>query len=282
VTVATAADPVASRPRRSGLSRLLGRLGLRWGLLTVLVAGWELVTRSRGNPFFPPPSTIARTIDDQWLGGPASHLFLSPFFVDDLLPSLGRMFTGWLLAGVLGITVGVLVGRSARAMDYLAPVLHFLRAIPPPSLLPVVLVLVRSDTAQLVGLIVFGIVWPVLLNAADGAGSVHPTQRETARAFRISRSRWLFRVVLPAAAPKIFAGLRISLSLALILMVIAEYTSATNGIGYQLQIAQAQFDMPTLWALVVLLGILGYGCNAALLAVQRRALGWQAATGAGA
>jgi ABC-type nitrate/sulfonate/bicarbonate transport system permease component len=260
---------------RARALRALGRGGLRWGLLALLVWFWELVARSSETPYFPPPSTIWETIRTQWLGGSADRLWLAEPFRADLLPSLGRVFAGWLLAGVVGVTVGVLIGRSPRAMDYLAPVLHFLRAVPPPSLLPVVLVLVHDTRTQLLGLICFGIVWPVLLNAADGARSVHPVQRDTAAAFRISRTRWLLRVVLPAAAPKIFAGLRVSLGLALILMVIAEYTSATNGIGYQLNVAQSNFDMPTLWALIVLLGVLGYGCNAALLAVQRRVLRWQ-------
>ena len=214
---------------------------------------------------------------EDWLGGPASRLWLSPYFLHDLLPSLGRMFAGWALAAVLGIAVGMLIGRSERAMDYLAPALHFLRAVPPPTLLPVILVLIHTETLQLVGLIVFGVVWPVLLNAADGARSLHGTQRDTARAFRISRPRWLLRVVLPAAAPKIFAGLRLSLSLALILMVLGEYTSASSGVGYQIQVAQSEFEMPSLWALIVLLGAVGYVCNAGLLAVQRRTLSWQPA-----
>jgi ABC-type nitrate/sulfonate/bicarbonate transport system permease component len=81
--------------------------------------------------------------------------------------------------------------------------------------------------------------------------------------------------VLPAALPKIFAGLRLSLSIAVILMVISEMVGVTNGIGYQLIYAQSQFDITILWAWMVLLGILGYGLNLALLAVERRALRWQ-------
>lgn len=82
-------------------------------------------------------------------------------------------------------------------------------------------------------------------------------------------------VVLPAASPKIFAGLRLSLSLAVILMIISEISGSTNGIGYQLLNDQREFDLPPMWAHVMLLGVLGYVLNGLLLAVQRRALAWQ-------
>jgi ABC-type nitrate/sulfonate/bicarbonate transport system permease component len=282
VPAAVAAPARARRPRGVVLGRVAGRLVLRWGLVVLLVAVWQRLTRSGEHLYFPPPSVIWATVRDNWFGGPAGHLWLSGYVTHELLPSVGRVFAGWAVAAVVGIAVGIAIGRSGRAMDYLAPVLHFLRAVPPPTLLPVILVLIHSDNLQLVGLIVFGVVWPVLLNSADGARSVHATGRDTARVFRISRPRWLLRVVLPAAAPKIFSGLRLSLSLALILMVLGEYTSASSGIGFQLQVDQSEFDMPSLWALVVLLGVLGYVCNSALLAVQRRTLAWQPATQSGA
>jgi ABC-type nitrate/sulfonate/bicarbonate transport system permease component len=283
VTTAAVAVPArARRPRGAALGRVAGRLVLRWGLVVLLLVVWQRLTRSGEHVYFPPPTVIWATVRDNWLGGPAGHLWLSGYVTHEVLPSVARVFAGWAVAAVAGVVVGIAIGRSARAMAYLAPALHFLRAVPPPTLLPVILVLIHGDNLQLVGLIVFGVVWPVLLNAADGARTVHPTGRDTARAFKISRPRWLLRVVLPAAAPKIFSGLRLSLSLALILVVLGEYTSASNGIGYQLQVAQSEFDMPTLWALIVLLGVIGYVCNSALLAVQRRTLAWQPATQSGA
>jgi ABC-type nitrate/sulfonate/bicarbonate transport system permease component len=85
----------------------------------------------------------------------------------------------------------------------------------------------------------------------------------------------VFGVVLPAALPKIFAGLRVSLSLSLVLMVVSELVGSTNGIGYRLMYDQRQFDLPDMWAGIVLLGVLGYVLNTVLLAVERRALNWQ-------
>lgn len=85
----------------------------------------------------------------------------------------------------------------------------------------------------------------------------------------------MFGVVLPAAMPKIFAGLRVSLSLALVLMVVSELVGSTNGIGYQLVNSQQQFDLPGMWTGIVLLGVLGYALNTVLLAVERKVLNWQ-------
>jgi ABC-type nitrate/sulfonate/bicarbonate transport system permease component len=114
----------------------------------------------------------------------------------------------------------------------------------------------------------------VLLNSVDGARSVDPVMADTARVFRLSRARWLFGVVLPAAGPKIFAGLRVSLSIALILMVISEVVGATSGIGYQLSTAQGASDLPGMWSWIALISLLGYLLNRGLLAVEYRALAW--------
>jgi ABC-type nitrate/sulfonate/bicarbonate transport system permease component len=246
----------------------------RWVVLVGLIALWELVTRRAENPFFPQPSVIAEAIHERWLSGPASRLYLTDAVTEDLVPSLIRVLTGWGIAAVVGITFGVALGRSALLADYLTPVLHFLRAVPPPALLPVFIVLIGLGSSMQLAVIVFGIVWPILLNAADGARSVPATQVDTARVFRVSRTRWLFAVVLPSASPKIFAGLRISLSLSLILMVISEQVGASNGLGRSLVDAQRAFSLRDMWAVIVLLGVLGYLLNSLLLWLERRALRW--------
>jgi ABC-type nitrate/sulfonate/bicarbonate transport system permease component len=243
-------------------------------VLVVLIGGWELATALAENPFFPRPSDIAKAMRELWLSGPASQAFLTAEVREDIVPSLTRLLGGWAIAGLVGITIGVALGRSARLVDYVGPLLHFLRSVPPPALLPVFVVLLGLSTTMQLGVIVFGVVWPILLNTVDGARSVQPTQIETARAFRVSRARWLLGVVLPAAAPKIFAGLRISLSLALILMVISELVGSTDGLGRALIDAQGEFSLTDMWAVVVLLGILGYVLNAGLLTLENRVLRW--------
>jgi ABC-type nitrate/sulfonate/bicarbonate transport system permease component len=233
-------------------------------LLGALVV-WQLVTLAVGNPYFPPPLRIAEAAVRLW---PSEH------FTADVLPSLLRVLGGWAAASALGIVAGVALGRSRVAADYFEYFFTFLRTLPPPLLVPVFMLIFGISTEMEVVTIVFGAVWPVLLNAVDGARSVDPVMADTARVFRFSRPRWIFDVVLPAAGPKIFAGLRVSLSIALILMVIAEVVGATSGIGYQLGTAQGASDLPGMWSWIALISLLGYLLNRGLLAVEHRALAW--------
>jgi ABC-type nitrate/sulfonate/bicarbonate transport system permease component len=142
------------------------------------------------------------------------------------------------------------------------------------TLAPVFLVLFKIGTEMEVATIAFGTVWPILLNTIDGASSVDPVQVETADALRLSRAERLTQLIIPSALPKIFTGFRLSLSLALILMVFSELVGSSNGIGYEMLNAQNSFDIIELWCTIVVLGILGYLLNAILGRVQRAVLAW--------
>jgi ABC-type nitrate/sulfonate/bicarbonate transport system permease component len=243
----------------------------RWLVLIVLVGVWEWAARSAANVWFPPPTKIVQQGVELWFTGPDA----SSAWLDDILPSLARTIGGWLLAAVIGVVIGTVIGRSRTGMDYVGWLFAFMRAIPPVTLVPVFIVLFGLYTEMKLAVIVFGAVWPILMNTVDGVRSVDQVQTDTARSFRTPRYRWIGGVVLPAALPKIFAGLRVSLSIAVLLMVVSELVGKTSGIGYRLVFAQRQFDFTIMWAWIVLLGILGYGLNALLLVVERYALRWQ-------
>ncbi|MBB4964415.1 ABC transporter permease [Saccharothrix violaceirubra] len=253
----------------------MNRFLQRWLVFVGLVAAWELATWIADDPFFPRPSVIVESAHLLWLSGPAGHLFLTDAVFEHVGPSLARLLGGWAIAGVVGVSLGVLLGRSPTALQFVGPVLTFLRSIPPPALVPVFLLVFNIGTQMQLATIVFGVLWPILLNSVDGARSVDETKSDTSAVFRIPRFQWITGVVLPAAAPKIFAGLRVSLSLSLVLMVVSELVGTDNGIGSQLLVAQREFDYPDMWAGIVLLGVLGYALNTVLLAFERRALSWQ-------
>jgi ABC-type nitrate/sulfonate/bicarbonate transport system permease component len=254
--------------------RRAAEFGGKWVVFACAVTLWQLAAAAADDSYFPTPLTIGETMVDLWLSGPPSQLFLTEAVGTDIVPSVVRLLVGWALAGVIGVTFGLALGRSDKAYDYLSPTLNFLRSIPPPALVPVFLILFDLGTPMQLATIIFGIVWPILLNTIDGAHTLDETVVETTRSMRLSKPRFLATVVFPAALPKIFAGLRVSLSLALILMVISELAGSTDGIGYRMILAQRNFDLPEMWAGIVLLGILGYVLNAALLAVQNRVIGW--------
>jgi ABC-type nitrate/sulfonate/bicarbonate transport system permease component len=273
MSAATAASRRTGAGSDGRARALAAGLVQRWLPLAVLVACWETATRIATNPFFTPPSEIVSAMRELWFTGPASRLFLNEAATGNILPSLGRMALGLALAAIAGIALGIALGRSDRVMAYLNPVLQFCRMIPPPTIVPVFAVLFAFGTQMQVASIVFSVVWPILLNTADGARSIDPLQADTARVFRLSKVERLRFLIVPSALVKIFAGLRLSLSLALILMIFSELLpGTTNGLGYQLNDAQNASKIPEVWSVIVLLGILGYLLNTILLAVERRVL----------
>jgi ABC-type nitrate/sulfonate/bicarbonate transport system permease component len=247
----------------------------RWWLLLAALVVWELAARAASTVYVPPPTEILGKAYGLWLSGPPSQLLLTDSVYSDVLPSIGRVLGGWLVAAAIGIVLGIALGRSRHAVEYAGPLLAFFRSLPTPTLVPVFLVLFSIGTEMQLATIIFGSVWAVLLNTIDGARSIDQSKVDTVRAFRISRPDWLLRVVLPAAMPKIFAGLRVSLSQALILMVVSEMVGSTNGIGYRMLFAQSSFDYRAMWAGIALLGILGYAFNTLVLLLEKRVLGWQ-------
>ncbi|WP_239514336.1 ABC transporter permease [Streptosporangium sp. 'caverna'] len=253
-----------------GVLRVIGRL---WPVPAVLVL-WELITRGAELPAFPPPSRIAAAMYTMWLTGPAERLWLSDAALTNIPASVGRLLAGWALAGVAGVTLGVALGRSPLLFRFADPLIQFARAIPPPMLLPFFMALFAIGPRMQINVIAFGIVWPILINACEGARHVDRQHLDAATVFGLRGRERLFRIILPSAMPKIFAGLRVSLSLALILMVISELVGSTDGIGFQLLDAQRSYDLAGVWGSIVLLGALGYAFNAAFLAVERRVLSW--------
>lgn len=258
-------------------SRVLGVLrsfAVRYALGIALVIVWEYAARRAGSIFFPPPSEILQGAAALWLSGPPSRLFLSDGVFHDILPSLLRVLAGWSLAVAVGVLLGILIGRSPNLSDFVNPTLQFLRAVPGPALIPVFILLLGTESTMRVTLIAFGSVWPILLNTIEGTRTVDPLQLDTAQAFRLPRHARLRRIVLPAAMPKIFAGMRVSLSLAVILMVVSELVASTNGIGYRIQNAQIMFLLTDMWCGIVLLALLGYTLNWLFLKFEDRVLGW--------
>ena len=257
------------RPARAALPLLL-----RWSVLLVAFGGWEAAARAHGGVYFPPPLRIVRHAHELWFSGSFGHLFLTRAAVDTILPSLGRMALGFVLAAIAGIALGTAVGRSRRAYALCNPVLQFARAVPPPALVPVFVVVLDFGTPMQVASIAFSAVWPVLVNSAEGARATDPLRLEVAAVLRLTGPERLWFLVLPSALPRIFAGLRLSLSLSLILMVFSELLPGTaDGIGFTLTDAQSRSDLLTVWAALMLLGVLGYLLNTGLLAVERRLIG---------
>ena len=215
--------------------------------------------------YFPALKDVLTTFKDTWVFSR---------FGSDVVPSLVRLFIGYFVAVAVGIGGGIALGMSPVLRRVAAPIVEFLRAIPPPALLPFAILVIGVGDSMKVFIIAFVCLWPILLNTVDGVTGVDPTLRETTRVYGISPRDRVWRVMLPAATPQIFAGMRTSLSLALILMVISEMVASTNGIGYFVLQSQRTFAIPEMWSGILLLGLLGYALNVIFLLFERRVLAW--------
>lgn len=279
VATTTAADRTDRPPSqvRAGLARI-GSVALRalqwsWLLAAVLVV-WEVVARSSPSLFVPPVSTIARAFVDTWFSGSASTLWTSDTFRDNVGPSLGRLAAGFGLAVLVGVVGGVALGVWRPAGAFFNPLIRLGMSVPVTALLPVALVVFGITDAMNVFLIALGCVWPILINTYDGVRGIDSTMSLTSRSMRLSRRRYFTSVLLPGASPSSFAGIRVSLGISLVLMVVSELYAATNGLGYYLVNTQRLFQFPELWAAIFLIAAFGIVANSALALVERTALRW--------
>ncbi len=254
--------------RPTTMARRLGVVALQIGVVVTAVITWQLAAEAADSFFWPPPREIAREVWDGWIRN------WSESWSESIRPSVTRLLAGFLLAAVLSVAGGVVLGRSRAISEYVEPVVHFVRSIPPPALLPLFLVLLGIDDSMKIALIAVGVFPPILLNTIEGVRAIDPLYLDTARALKISPRRRLTHVILPAAAPKIFSGLRISTSIAVILMVVSELYATTNGIGFRMLQSQRAFKYVDTWAAIVVLGVLGALLNGVLSVIERRVLRW--------
>lgn len=231
-----------------------------------ILGAWQAYTVHLDDTKFPRLSTILVEFQRMWLFSQ---------FGEHVVPSLERIGLGFAIAVVIGIALGIPIGLSRWARLWAMPHIEYWRAMPPPALLPISIILVHSiGNRQKIAFIAFFCIFPVLLNTIDGVRAIDPTMMETARSYKIPRREAIRRIVLPAASPQIAAGMRTSLSLAVIMMVLSEYFSSTSGVGYVLLISKNTFEFTPMWAAILLIGVLGYLLNVVFLLAERRLLAW--------
>ena len=236
-----------------------------------LVAGvlllWEVVSTARVvDPFyFPPVHRIALSLGAAVADG---RLVMA------LAVSLGRGVAGFALGAGLGVAVGAVAGRHPLVRRLIDPLVELLRPLPAPAIIPVAILLLGIDSAMKVAIIAWACFFPVLLNTIDGVRGVPPALIETARNFGLRYAARFFAVVLPAAMPVIFTGLRIALAVMLILTVVTEMVAGNNGIGFLVLEAERTFRIAEMYGFIFALALVGYALNRLFLSVDRRVLAW--------
>jgi ABC-type nitrate/sulfonate/bicarbonate transport system permease component len=240
------------------------------GLPALILVAWNALAKKPDvavgtEKFYPDPVTVGRAFVDNWIG---------PAFVEEVLPSLYRLGVGIVVAIVVGVAAGTVIGLLSWLRELTEPVLEFFRAVPPPALIPIVMLLLGITDTMKIAVIVSGAVWPILLNTIDGVRATDSVMTETADAYRITWWQRLWFLVLPAASPRIMTGIRQGLSVALILMVISEMFASSSGLGYRIVYFQRNFLIAESWSGMVLLGLTGVLLAAVFGLVERRVLRW--------
>jgi len=235
--------------------------------LLLLMVVWELAAQRQWlNPLIVPPlSRIFASFGSLVAAGDIPL---------QLLASLKRAAIGYVLAAAVFIPLGILMGLFDGCRRALEVIIEMLRPIPPPVVIPVALLFFGLEDEMKIFVIFFSCAWPILLNTLEGVRSIERLLLDTARTFGLSHARIIWQVVLPAASPQIMTGLRISLPITLILVVISEMVGSADGIGYFILDAQRRFKVAQMYAGMLALAIIGYGLNLLFNLAHRTFLAW--------
>jgi sulfonate transport system permease protein len=192
-----------------------------------------------------------------------------------LLSTVGRMVYGWAAASLLGVAIGSVLGISAVARAYLAPMLELLRPVPASAMIPVAIGFLGLTDRMVLAVIAFGGLWPMLLATIHGFAAVEPRLSDLSCTIGLTRLQVITKIALPSAMPDILAGLRLSVTSALVLTVIGEMLASRSGVGQWILFAGRAFRAGDVFAGIILLGALGFVSASLLAWLERRLLRWR-------
>jgi ABC-type nitrate/sulfonate/bicarbonate transport system permease component len=239
-----------------------------WAVGALVILLWHVSATQRWiSPIFLPPPERA------W------SALLDGFQRGELLPrlllTLTHVFWGWLIASIVGITLGALVGTSRIARLYLMPTLEFLRPLPPAALFPLAIVFFGLGEDMVLAVIAFGSIWPPLLSTIHGFSTLPERAFEVRDLLKISRLSFIWKIALPHSMPNIIAGMRLSLTISLVLSVTGEMLSSSEGLGYWIMLQSRSFRTDALFAGVILFGLIGYAAAQLMNLLQSHLLRWR-------
>lgn len=241
-----------------------------WALPLALIVGWEVAARVGwlSSRILPEPLAVAKAF---WTLAVSGELFLH------LRTSLWRAISGFAIGAGLGLLLGLLTGSVKRAETLLDTTLQMVRNIPALALIPLVILWFGIDESAKLFLLAVGVFFPVYLNTFHGIRSADQSLIEMARSYGV-RGWPLYRdVILPAALPSILVGVRFSLGLVWVLLIVAETISAQAGIGYMTMNAREFLQTDVVLVGILLYALLGKGADVLARALERRCLRWNPA-----
>jgi NitT/TauT family transport system permease protein len=265
--IETSKPGAPARPRRTYWRRnenwILGTLSM-----FTFLALWEIVVRAGlVNPLFTSsPSRIVAA---------AIEMFADESFYGHLEASAEEFFSGFALAIVIGVPLGILMGWYSRVNAILEPFVSALYATPRIALLPLVVIWFGIGIASKVAIVFLGAIFPILVNTITGVRTIEADFIKVARSFGATDRQMFLTVVLPSAVPMLLTGLRLGLGHALVGIVVGEMYGATQGLGYLIAVAGARFQTDRVMVGIILIAGLGVALTELLRAIERRFERWR-------
>ncbi len=261
--MAATADPAAERGRRD----LLAQIGLPLVGIAALLGLWELAPRAGWvRPTSVPPASevLAETV----------VVLADPAFWPEVFASSGRWAAGLAVAVLVGVPLGIAMGRSRAVFYAVDPILTVSYPVPKAALILVLVLWFGAGNVSRVGIIVLGCLIPIVISSYHGARGVEPRLLWSARALGTGRSATLFRVVLPAALPQILSGLRLAIAISIFALLASELLIRQSGVGaYLFQFYDLGATL-RVWATAVIIALGGFALDALFVLLVRASLRW--------
>ncbi|OMQ46354.1 nitrate ABC transporter permease [Ensifer sp. 1H6] len=252
-----ATKPGGSRRLPAALATVLTNLVPLVVTLSFILVAWQVIC-SAPDSSLPAPT---RVLEESW------ELIAHPFYVGQgvdqglfwhISASLQRVAIGYALAAVVGIALGALVGQSALAMRGLDPIFQVLRTVPPLAWLPLSLAAFQDGTPSAIFVIFITAIWPIIINTAVGIRNIPQDYQNVAKVLRLNAFEYFAKIMLPAAAPYIFTGLRIGIGLSWLAIVAAEMLIGGVGIGFFIWDAWNSSLISDIIVALIYVGIVGF------------------------
>jgi NitT/TauT family transport system permease protein len=239
-----------------------------WLSFGFLLCLWEIGERAapKLQLYFPPVSRVLAALSQSAISGPlAGHLLIT----------VSRFLQGYLLSAALGVSLGIILGYFRFFHRLLAMLIEFLRPMPSVAIIPVAILMLGIGDSMILAVTVYASVWPILVNCIDGVRHMESILIDTGRTFGLSRRQILWQIILPGASPYIVTGLRVGLSIALILVTTAEMIAGSKGLGFFILDEERSMNSAAMYAGILLVAALGYTLNRLFLLVEAKTMKWR-------
>ena len=239
----------------------------------LLLAFWQVATTQRWTLLIPTPYAVAEYMVDFAVGGIYDDAY-SATLLTHLLASMSRVYGGFALAALFALPIGIMVGRMPTARMLLDPFLQVMRPIPVTAWLPLSMILFGLGAKSAFALVCLGAFYPILLNTVFGVRSVDPKLFEAASMLGCRGNAQFYKVVLPAATPAIFTGLRLGLGLAWFVIVVGEMTGVPQGLGAVIMDGRTLSRTELVICGMIVIGVAGYLSDRVVVLIGNRLLRW--------